>query len=43
MSMTRRCCIWAEVLKVAVQDLFPPRTPGNRTHEFIEKLDTTRF
>jgi transcriptional regulator with XRE-family HTH domain len=33
----------AEVLKVQVQDLFPPRTPGNRIHEFMEKLETTRF
>ena len=33
----------AEVLKVAVQDLFPARPPGNRIHDFIEKLETTRF
>jgi transcriptional regulator with XRE-family HTH domain len=33
----------AEVLKVPVQELFPPRTPGNRIHDFIEKLETTRF
>ena len=33
----------AEVLKVQVQDLFPPRTPGNRIHDFMEKLETTRF
>ena len=33
----------AEVLKVPVQELFPLRTPGNRIHEFIEKLETTRF
>ncbi len=33
----------AEVLKLAVQDLFPPRPPGNRIHDFIEKLETTRF
>jgi hypothetical protein len=33
----------AEVLKVPVQELFPPRTPGNRIHDFIEKLQTTRF
>jgi len=26
----------AEVLKIAVQDLFPPRTPGNRIDDFIE-------
>ena len=29
----------AEVLKVPVQDLLPPRTPGNRIHDFMEKLD----
>ena len=33
----------AEVLKVQVQELFPPRTPGNRIHDFMEKLETTRF
>ena len=33
----------AEALKVPVQDLFPPRQPGNRLHEFMEKLETTRF
>jgi hypothetical protein len=33
----------AEVLKMAVQELFPSRPPGNRIHEFIEKLETTRF
>ena len=33
----------AEVLRVPVQDLFPPRTPGNRIHDFMEKLETTRF
>jgi len=33
----------AEVLKVPVQELFPPRTPGNRIHDFIENLETTRF
>ena len=33
----------AEVLKVVVQDLFPARPPGNRIHDFIEKLETTRF
>ena len=33
----------AEVLKVPVQDLFPARTGGNRLHEFMEKLETTRF
>jgi hypothetical protein len=33
----------AEVLKVAVQELFPLRPPGNRIHNFIERLETTRF
>jgi transcriptional regulator with XRE-family HTH domain len=33
----------AEVLKVPVQELFPQRTGGNRLHEFMEKLETTRF
>jgi transcriptional regulator with XRE-family HTH domain len=33
----------AEVLRVPVQDLFPARTPGNRIHDFMEKLETTRF
>ena len=33
----------AEVLKVPVQELFPPRTPGNRIFDFMEKLETTRF
>ena len=33
----------AEVLPVPVQDLFPSRPPGNRIHNFIEKLETTRF
>lgn len=33
----------AEVLRTQVQDLFPARTPGNRIHEFMEKLETTRF
>ena len=32
-----------DVLKVPVQDLFPARTGGNRLHEFMEKLETTRF
>jgi transcriptional regulator with XRE-family HTH domain len=32
-----------EVLTVAVQELFPSRPPGNRIHDFIEKLETTRF
>lgn len=33
----------AEVLNVPVQELFPPRTPGNRIYDFMEKLETTRF
>ena len=33
----------AEVLRLPVQDLFPPRTPGNRIYDFMEKLKTTRF
>jgi transcriptional regulator with XRE-family HTH domain len=33
----------AEVLRVQLQELFPARTPGNRIHEFMEKLETTRF
>jgi len=33
----------AEVLRVPVQELFPPRTLGNRIHDFMEKLETTRF
>lgn len=33
----------AEVLRVPVQDLFPARSPGNRIHEFMERLETTRF
>lgn len=33
----------AEVLKLPVQDLFPPRPPGNRIYDFMEKLETTRF
>jgi hypothetical protein len=33
----------AEVLKVALPDLFPSRPPGNRIHGFIERLETTRF
>jgi hypothetical protein len=32
-----------EVMKVSVQDLFPSRTPGNRIHDVIENLETTRF
>jgi hypothetical protein len=33
----------AEVLKAQVQELFPPRTLGNRLYDFMEKLETTRF
>ncbi len=33
----------AEVLRVPVQELFPPRMPGHRIHDFMEKLETTRF
>ena len=33
----------AEVLKVPVQELFPPRESGKRLHEVMEKLETTRF
>ena len=33
----------AEVLKVQVQELFLPHTPGNRLYEFIEKLETSRL
>ncbi|MDQ6765078.1 MAG: hypothetical protein M3Z22_03120 [Verrucomicrobiota bacterium] len=33
----------SEVLRLPVQELFPARTPGNRIHEFMEKLETTRF
>jgi transcriptional regulator with XRE-family HTH domain len=33
----------AEVLKVSIQELFPSRPPGNRLHDFIERLETTRF
>ena len=33
----------AEVLRLPVQELFPSRTPGNRIHDFMEKLETTRF
>ena len=33
----------AEVLKVPVQELFPPRETGKRLHDFMEKLETTRF
>ena len=43
MWMTRHLLYLAEVLKVPVQELFPARTGGNRLHEFMEKLETTRF
>ena len=33
----------AEILKVPVQDLFPQREGGKRLHEFMTKLETTRF
>ena len=33
----------AEVLKVQVQDLFPKREVGRRIHEFMERLENTRF
>ena len=33
----------AEVLKVPVQELFPQRESGKRLHEFMTKLETTRF
>ncbi|MEO8351351.1 MAG: helix-turn-helix transcriptional regulator [Chthoniobacteraceae bacterium] len=33
----------AEVLKIPVQELFPPRDNGGRLSEFMEKLETTRF
>jgi len=33
----------AEVLKVPVQNLFPPRLPGKRIYVFMERLETTRF
>jgi hypothetical protein len=33
----------AEVLRVPVRDLFPPRTQGNRVHDFMEKVETMRF
>jgi transcriptional regulator with XRE-family HTH domain len=33
----------AEVLGIQIQELFPPKTRGNRIHDFIEKLETTRF
>jgi transcriptional regulator with XRE-family HTH domain len=33
----------AEVLRVEVQELFPKKEGCNRLHEFLEKLETTRF
>jgi len=33
----------AEVLKVEVQALFPKRQDDKRLHEFLAKLETTRF
>lgn len=33
----------AEVLKVEVQALFPKRENGHRIHEFLERLEKTRF
>lgn len=33
----------AEVLRTEVQDLFPKREQGHRIHEFLEKLEKTRF
>lgn len=33
----------AEVLKVQVQELLPPRESGKRLHEVMAKLETTRF
>ena len=33
----------AEVLRVPVQDLFPPRERPGKLSEFMEKLETTRF
>lgn len=33
----------ADVLKVELQDLFPKREGTKRLHEFMEKLETTRF
>jgi transcriptional regulator with XRE-family HTH domain len=33
----------AEVLKVEVQALFPKRDAGHRIHEFLERLEKTRF
>ncbi len=33
----------AEALKVEVQELFPKRVQGHRIHEFLERLEKTRF
>ncbi len=33
----------AEVLKVPVQELFPPRATNKRLSEFMAQLETTRF
>ena len=33
----------AEVLKIPVQELFPPREHAGKLSEFMEKLKTTRF
>ena len=33
----------AEVLKVPVQELFPPREKAGKLSAFMEKLETTRF
>ena len=33
----------AEVLKVQVQDLFPKRMDSARLHDFLERLEWTRF
>ena len=33
----------AEVLKVEVQELFPKRARTDRLHDFLSRLETTRF
>lgn len=33
----------ADVLKVPIQELFPSREGGERLHQMMEKLETTRF
>ena len=33
----------AEVLKVPVQELFPPRAAGKRLSDYMAHLETTRF